>query len=137
MFADVEGVRHEARQAMRLAMQSRAAAADLRRATTVDFKSKAADRYREDLRHQADAAEHAAEGIEQAARALFRHADEVEERLAQIARVERWFAGLVDDAAREVAHGVGDAARAVLDAADRAPLPGSPEWLEFTQGLRL
>jgi hypothetical protein len=140
VLADVEGVRELAREMTRLAMRSRGSASELRNATKVDFHSKAADRYREDLLGDADAAEQAAEGIDQAAQALFRHADAVEECLEQIARIERWFSGLVDDAAREASRavdGVGDATRTVLDAAGRAPLPGSPEWLEFTAELRL
>lgn len=133
-MSDVGELRDHAERVRALATQTRAAASELRRAEGVDFVSDAAERYREDLRREAGRADAAAGQLDDAARALLDHAREVEQRLAQIEAVQRWFGDRLEDARRELGEavdGVSDAASEILDLARRAPAIGSPDWLDF------
>jgi methyl-accepting chemotaxis protein len=148
-MSDVRELHDLARHVQDLATQTRAAASQMREAQGVDFVSDAAERYRAELRHQAHNADGAARELDDAARALIHHADEVADRLREIAKVEHFFSGLLSSARHEVAgavHAAGDAvgdaersardaASRVVDLARRAPPPGSPDWLEFGRRL--
>ena len=140
--SDVDELRDLALQVHGLSADAAAAAAQMRAAQCVKFVSDAADRYRADLRHHAHSADNAAKELEDAARALRHHADEVEHRLAQIRRFEHFFGGLLADARHEAGkvaggavHALSDTASHVLDIAGRAPAPGSPDWLDFGRRL--
>ncbi len=133
-MSDVAELRDLAQRVRELAAQTRGCAGQMRSAQGVDFVSKAADRYREDLRNEANGAERAANELDDAARALMDHAHHVEQNLARIHALERWFGDRVSDARREISEAVdtvSDTAHDLVDLARRAPLPGSPDWLDF------
>jgi predicted phage gp36 major capsid-like protein len=140
--SDVDELRDLALRVHGLAVDATAAATQMRAAQSVQFVSDAAERYRADLRRHAHGADNAAKELEDAARALRHHADEVEHRLAQIRRVEHFFGGLLSDARHEAGrvaggavHALSDTASHVLDIARRAPAPGSPDWVDFGRRL--
>jgi hypothetical protein len=140
--SDVGELRELARQVHGLSVEATGAASQMRAALGVRFVSDAADRYRQDLRNHAHSADGAAKELEDAARALRHHADEVEQRLAQIHKLEHFFGGLLSDARHEAGKVAGGAAHAlsatashVLDIARHAPPPGSPDWLDFGRRL--
>jgi len=146
MSSDIDQLRELAGDVRGMADEVRTAAGRLREALGVEFVSKAADRYREDVGKAAGRADATAEELMQASSALLNHAAEVEERLRQIEAVERWFADRLSDA-RGVASGVADVADHALDSAQReasrlieaarqAPPPGSPDWLDFARRFR-
>jgi len=138
--SDVAELRELAGRMRELASQARGCAGEMRSAQGVDFVSKAADRYREDLRNEANGADNAANELDEAAQALMDHAHHVEQNLARIKAIEGWFANRLSDARHEVAGAVGavsDAASDILEHAPRAPAPGSADWLEFGRRWRL
>lgn len=143
MSADVAELRALANEVQRLADEVRAAAAHLHSGQSVDFHSRAAERYRHDLREQARRADGAVQELHDASRALFEHARHVEERQRQIAALERWFHDRVRNA-HSVINQVANAGDHLQDAARReastlvraaraAPPPGSPEWDTFAR----
>lgn len=139
-------MRTRASEVQRLADEVRRAAGALRQCEGVDFQSRAADRYRHDLREQARRADGTVNELMEASRALHRHADEVERRLRQLAALEGWFRDRVRDArsvlgqVAQAGDTAGDAARReaaeLVNAARRAPAPGSPEWERFAARFR-
>lgn len=134
-----------------MAQEARRIAGALRAAKGVQFQSDGATKYRQRLTDRAGRADGTAHELEQAAQALYRHAEQVEARMQQLEKLERWFHDRVRDAQRVVhgaAHAAGQAADAAADAARReaqqllnearrAPAPGSPEWENFTRRLRV
>ncbi len=93
--------------------------------------SDAASAYRRQLATDCAAVEAAADAMDDAADLLRRHADEVRERLAAIARAERAVrAWLADQAAR-----VGDLAGDVGDLLGRLPEAGADAWRDVSSGL--
>lgn len=146
MSADVAELRRLAAQARGLADELRATAHGLRDAQNVEFVSKAADRYREALRGEIRRAESSAHELDDASHALLEHAREVEERLAQIERLERWFGDRLRDAQRVLGAAANEGrdtldaaqveAQRIVEAARRAPASSSPQWLEFANSMR-
>lgn len=135
-LSDVAELRDLAGDARELASQTRGAASRLGSAEGVDFRSRVAERYREQLRNEANVTERAAAQLDDAAHALMEHAEHVERTLARIAAVERWFSDRLSDAKRELSDAVDTVSRSatdILEHAPRAPAPGSPEWIEFAR----
>lgn len=135
-MSDVDELRALARRVSHLASQTRGAAGQMRTAQGVHFVSKAADRYKEELRDQATTTEGAAHQLDDAAQALLNHAADVERTLARITSIEHWFGARLADAKREVASAaktISHASSEILDHAPRAPAPGSPEWIDFVK----
>ena len=138
VYGDPEQVRVIARRTAAMADQLRDEAVRVASLADVEWQSTGADRWRDrldqlllDMRADADRADDAAE-------ALFRHADEAEQTLAAITSAMAAFERRVDDARRlvanaadEVADTAVDAARGVLDMARRAPSALSLEWLRW------
>jgi methyl-accepting chemotaxis protein len=136
-MSDVAELRELAQHVRELAVQTRGCAGEMRDAQSVEFVSKAADRYREDLRHEANGADSAANELDDAARALMDHAHHVEQNLARIHAIEHWFGDRLRDAQHEISQAadtVTDTARDLVDLARHAPVPGSPDWLDFGRG---
>lgn len=143
MSADVAELRALAAEVQRLADDVRGAAGHLQSAQGVDFHSHAADRYRDRLREHGRQADGAVQQLLDASRALYEHANHVEQRLRQIAALEQWFHDRVREAHNVLnqAFNVGDhvlaAARrdasSILNASRAAPAPGSPEWETFAR----
>lgn len=93
--------------------------------------SEAASAYRRQLAADCAAVETAAEAMDDAAGVLRRHADEVRERLAAIARAEREVrAWLAEQASR-----VGDLADDVGNLVGGLPEAGSDAWRNVSSGL--
>ncbi len=93
--------------------------------------SDAASAYRRQLATDCAAVEAAADAIDDAAELLRRHADEVRQRLAAIARAERAVrAWLADQAGR-----VGELADDVGDLLGRLPEAGADAWRDVSRGL--
>jgi uncharacterized protein YukE len=148
-MSDVDELRHLAQRVRGLATDAHGAAAAMRDAQGVEFVGDAATRYRADLRRHAHDADSAAKELEDAARALLHHAQEVEHRKQQIARIEHFFGGLLKDAEHtvaKVANGAVDladdavdtarqGASRVLDLARKVPPSGHPDWLDFGRRL--
>lgn len=133
-MSDVEELRDLAQRVRALAVQTRGAASQMREAQGVDFVSKAADRYREDLRRHASGTDNAAKELDDAARSLVAHAQHVEHTLQRIRSIEHWFGNRLADAKREATgavDAVSAAASDILHHAPRMPEPGSPAWIEF------
>ena len=93
--------------------------------------SEAASAYRRQLAADCVAVEAAADAMDEAAEVLRRHADEVRERLAAIARAEREVrAWLADQAAQ-----LGDLADDVAGLVGRLPEAGADAWRSVSSGL--
>ena len=110
----------------------RAAADEHRRdGARARWVSDAAAAYRRQLAADCAAVEAAADAMEEAAEVLRRHADEVRERLAAIARAERAVrAWLSDQASR-----VGDLADDVGNLVGELPETGADAWRLVSSGL--
>lgn len=129
---NVQALRDLARRADELCGQVRAVGDDVAGADGVVWQSVGAERYRRDLRDEARSVQVAADELARAATALRAHAEEVEYRLAQVAAMQEWFLGALDDAQRtlsNVAEGavdtVSDGAQSLVEAARSMPSPGS------------
>ncbi|MEU8182566.1 putative T7SS-secreted protein [Micromonospora sp. NPDC049044] len=118
-----------------------------RRVETAHWVSTAADAYRQ--RARADSAEisRAADNLEQAARDLYAHAQEVRETLARIAAIERAAVDWFDRTSREIANQVQQVAgvleRVLTPPWDAWPYkpgllppPGDRQWLDVGKLLR-
>jgi hypothetical protein len=93
--------------------------------------SEAASAYRRQLAADCAAVDAAADAMDEAAEVLRRHADEVRERLAAIARAEREVrAWLADQASR-----AGDLAEDVGGLLGRLPEAGADAWRSVSSGL--
>lgn len=135
-MGDVAELRALAQRMRGLAAQTRHAAAQMRHAQHVDFVSEAAERYRAELRREADRADVAAQQLDEAAQALMDHAQHVEFKLAKIRSIEHWFGDRLADAKREVTSSVATVSHTaadILEHAPRAPASGSPDWIEFAR----
>jgi hypothetical protein len=110
----------------------RAAADEHRRdGARARWVSDAASAYRRQLAADCSAVEAAADAMDAAADLLRRHADEVRDRLAAIARAEREVrAWLADQASR-----VGDLADDVGSLLGRLPEAGADAWRDVSRGL--
>jgi uncharacterized protein YukE len=110
----------------------RAAADEHRRdGARARWVSEAASAYRRQLETDCAAVEAAADAMDEAADLLHRHADEVRDRLAAIARAEREVrAWLADQASK-----VGDVAEDVGKLLGRLPEAGADAWRDVSRGL--
>ena len=81
---DVDGVRAMRRRARDLADQTSEVALRARRVETVDWRSVAAERFRDGLRETSRSIERCAEGLDAAADALARHANAADRRLDEL-----------------------------------------------------
>lgn len=147
MHADVAQIRADAAAVRGLADDARSVAAALRDALGVDFVSKAADRYRADLREAAARADATARELDDAAAALLAHARRVEERLRQLEALEQWFrqelkeargvlASIVDVVQDAASSLLQERASRLIAAAPGAPPSGSPAWEAFTRAFK-
>lgn len=117
----------------------------------VDWQSAAATAFRDELTEWAGSVGRSVEEIVQAAAAVDRHADEVEEKIELIRAAEEWARQEIADL-RDTVSGVGGHIKAfvgdvVSDAVDFAkvrlgavpdvlPSPGDLGWLDVRDGLR-
>jgi ABC-type transporter Mla subunit MlaD len=118
-------------------------AGQLRASLGVRFVSDAADRYRAEIREEVGRTEGAARQLRDAAQALDAHADAVEQRLEEIAAIQRWFADRVEDARdtlRSTAAGIDAATDELREEAGRligsaatAPAGKVVEWIGFAR----
>lgn len=89
MYGDPAAIRALARETAQLADEAHAEASRVRAAREVAWVSAGADRYRDWLDDQGGRVDRAAAELEQAADALYRHAREVEDRLAWLESLAR------------------------------------------------
>jgi uncharacterized protein YukE len=110
----------------------RAAADEHRRdGARARWVSEAASAYRRQLSTDCAAVEAAADAMDEAADILRRHADEVRERLAAIARAEREVRAWLADQASQL----GDLADDVGSLVGRLPEAGADAWRSVSSGL--
>ena len=81
---DVDGVRAISRRARDLADQTADVALRARRVETVDWRSVAAEHFRDALREASRSIDRCAEGLDAAADALARHANAADRRLDEL-----------------------------------------------------
>lgn len=109
MYGNPEEIRRQAIKIRQEAEMTRMDAGRGARADAVQWKSRAAQRYREQLGDAARQAGSATGELEKVSDLLLRHAAAVQEQLDRIAAAERWFRGQADRAGRE-ARGLGSTA---------------------------
>jgi uncharacterized protein YukE len=132
MYGDPAALDALAAELSQRARSVRAAADEHRReGARARWVSEAASAYRRQLAADCAAVEVAADAMDEAAEALRRHADEVRERLAAIARAEREVRSWVADQAARV----GDLGDDVGSLVGRLPEAGADAWLSLSSGL--
>jgi hypothetical protein len=95
----------------------------------VAWQSTAAAVFRRTAEEDAGRLHQAAQGLDEAAARLRRHAAVVRERIAEIRRMERTVLGWLNDRREALVDGVGAAADEVAELARRLPPPGDVAWL--------
>ena len=81
---DVDGVRAVSRRARDLADQTADVALRTRRVETLDWRSVAAEHFRDELREASRSIDRCADGLDSAADALARHANAADRRLDEL-----------------------------------------------------
>lgn len=146
MYGDPGEVRAVARQLRALAAEVGDSADRLVAGHDMEWRSTAASTFRAQLTECTGQVRGCIEELEEAARAVDRHADEVAERLAAIAAAEVWarqqIAGLREEAeglVEGVVGGVrdlaGDAWNTMRNLPDQLPTPGSVDWLDISERI--